>query len=302
MHKTLTKTLAAILCFATALSAGGTIDASKDARLRGSFRKPDRNGWIQVHLQGAPAEMGFQHGYHLAAEIADAKKVIELEFTHDSDKDYAFYRDAAKKILWPHVEQQYREELQGIADGVKARGVNLDLWDIVTINAWQELSPYYEQWRDAKYGKRKKKANPNPPERCSAFVATGSYTKDGGIVMGHNAWTGYMDGARWTVVFDVVPASGEPFIMDGFPGLIHSADDFGVNASGIMITETTISQFKGFDPDGIPEFVRARKAMQYSKSIDDFVRVMKDGNNGGYANTWLVAIERRARSRAWNWG
>src|SRR5205807_6533258 len=35
--------------------------------------------------------------------------------------------------------------------------------------------------------------------------------------------------------------------------------------------------------------VRARKAMQYSSSIDDFVRIMKEGNNGGYANNWLVA-------------
>jgi hypothetical protein len=52
--------------------------------------------------------------------------------------------------------------------------------------------------------------------------------------------------------------------MDGQPGLIHSADDFGVNAAGIAITETTISGFSGFDPNGIPEFVRARKAMQYA--------------------------------------
>jgi len=35
--------------------------------------------------------------------------------------------------------------------------------------------------------------------------------------------------------------------------------------------------------------VRARKAAQYSSSIDDFARIMKEGNNGGYANTWLIA-------------
>ena len=29
--------------------------------------------------------------------------------------------------------------------------------------------------------------------------------------------------------------------------------------------------------------------MQYSASIDDFARIMKEGNNGGYANNWLVA-------------
>jgi hypothetical protein len=29
--------------------------------------------------------------------------------------------------------------------------------------------------------------------------------------------------------------------------------------------------------------------MQYSASIDDFDRIMREGNNGGYANAWLVA-------------
>jgi len=29
--------------------------------------------------------------------------------------------------------------------------------------------------------------------------------------------------------------------------------------------------------------------MQYAQSIDDFARIMKEGNNGGYANDWLVA-------------
>ena len=45
---------------------------------------------------------------------------------------------------------------------------------------------------------------------------------------------------------------------------------------------------RGTDRNGIPEFVRARKAMQYAESVDDFARMMKDGNNGGYANSWLV--------------
>ena len=76
--------------------------------------------------------------------------------------------------------------------------------------------------------------------------------------------------------------------MDGLPGVIASDDDFGVNSAGIMVTETTITQFEGWDPEGKPEFVRARKALQYSRSIDDFVRIMLDGNNGGYANDWLI--------------
>jgi hypothetical protein len=76
--------------------------------------------------------------------------------------------------------------------------------------------------------------------------------------------------------------------MDGLPGVITSDDDFGINSAGIMITETTITGFTSFDPAGSPEFYRARKALQYSDSIDDYVRIMLDGNNGGYANDWLL--------------
>jgi hypothetical protein len=120
-------------------------------------------------------------------------------------------------------------------------------------------------------------------------VATGRYTRDGRPVIAHNNWSGYLEGSRWNVIFDIRPAAGHRILMDGMPGLIHSGDDFGINSKGLVITETTITGFQGFDPAGIPEFARARKAMQYAATIDDFDRIMRKGNNGGYANAWLVA-------------
>jgi hypothetical protein len=271
--------LGSILLAALALGPAAR-DAQTDARLKSASRAAEKNGWIQVHLEGTPGEIGFQHGYLLAHEIEDAQKAIALSLTHDS-KSWAHFRGVAEKLLWPHVEEEYRAELQGIVEGLHAKGVKLDVWDMVVTNAWLELSPYYTNWAD--------KAHKAPGEHCSAFVATGSYTKDGKPVIAHNNWTDYVTGTRWNIVFDITPAKGHRFIMDGMPGLIHSGDDFGINNAGLMITETTISQFNGFDPKGVPEFARARKAMQYSESIDDFVRIMKTGNNGGYANDWLVA-------------
>ena len=258
---------------------------ARNARLEGAFRRPDRNGWIYVHLEGRPSAIGFQHGFLLAREIEDTKRAIELSTTHDTGKNWSELREIARTVFWPHVSPEYRQEIQGIVNGLKAKGSRLDLDDLVAMNGYMEFEYYLNELR-RREGK--------PPlnaigEHCSAFVATGSYTKDGRIVIGHNNWTDYLTATRWNVIFDLVPAAGHHILMDGMPGLIHSGDDFGINDGGVLITETTISSFHGFDENGTPEFVRARTAMQYSESIDDFVRIMKQGNNGGYANTWLVA-------------
>jgi hypothetical protein len=248
----------------------------------------ERGGWIYVHLEGTPYDIGYQHGYLLATEVADAFAAVRLEMTHDTGRDWDFFRRAAHTMLWPKIDPEYQFELKGIVDGLHAKGTNLDLDDVVAFNAFSELPDYYVPWLNAQTHAATPTENLEAFEHCSAFVATGSWTKDREVVMAHNNWTTYMEGARWRIIFDIVPKSGYRILMDGFPGVIASDDDFGVNSSGLMITETTIGLFHGWDPNGKAEFVRARKAMQYADSIDDYVKIMLDGNNGGYANDWLL--------------
>jgi hypothetical protein len=247
----------------------------------------NRGGWIYVHLEGSPHDIGVQHGYLLAPQIADAYGMVRLELTHDTGRDWSFFRRAAKQMLWPKIDPEYQQELQGITDGLNDNNVKLDLWDVVALNAFSELPDYYVPWLNRQTQARVQ-ANLVPEGHCSAFVATGSWTKDHQIVMAHNNWTSYIEGARWRIIFDIVPQNGYRILMDGFPGVITSDDDFGVNSAGLMVTETTMAGFHGWNPDGKPEFVRSRKALQYASSIDDYVKIMLDGNNGGYANDWLL--------------
>jgi hypothetical protein len=258
-----------------------------DARLKKSYRF-ERDRWIYVHLEGSPAAIGYQHGYLLAPEIKGAIEAMKTRTLHDTKRDWNFYRNVSQTVLWPHIEEEYRQELQGITDGAKAHGLEVDLWDIVTLNTDEEVPDYYVPWLDAK-DKLANAPSIHSPGNCSALVATGSYTKDGKIVIAHNNWTGVYQGARWNIIFDMVPQKGYRILMDGYPGIITSNDDFGVNSAGLAVTETTITQFNGFDPNGIPEFVRSRKAMQYASSIDEYAKIMREGNNGGYANDWLIA-------------
>ena len=257
-----------------------------DARLKNAYRF-QQDGWTFVHLEGSPAEIGFQHGYLLAPEIQDAFQAIQLVMTHNTKRDWEFFRKTAQGMLWPHIDAEYQQELQGISDGLKAKGVALDVYDITALNSFEEVPDYYVPWLN-----KKEKAENAPklvaPGNCSAFIATGGMTKDHKIVIAHNNWTSYLAGERWVIMFDIVPSKGNRILMDGFPGVITSDDDFGINSAGMMIAETTITQFTGWDPNGKPEFMRSRKALQYANSIDEYARIIKEGNNGGYANDWLI--------------
>jgi hypothetical protein len=274
-----------ILAFAALLAAG--CQAKGDPRLRDSSRE-DKAGWIHVRLSGSPAEIGFQHGWHLAAEIDDMLRTFAFYLKEAAKHDWPFFRAEAERMFWPRLEPEFQEEIAGIAEGLKARlpGKAYDKFDITALNGWIELAWYYVPYLEAKAktGTIASKA----PGYCSAFLATGSWTADGKIVMGHNSWVEYIIGERWNAILDITPAKGNRILMDAIPGYIHSGDDFVINGAGIVYTETTISKFKGFDEGGVPEFARARKAAQYANSIDDFIAIMTAGGNGAYANDWLV--------------
>ena len=123
----------------------GSVGFVLDPRLQKAYRF-QQGGWTYVHLEGSPSEIGFQHGYLLAPEIADALEAIKLFDTHQTQRDWEFFRKTAREMLWPHIDAEYQQELQGIADGVKAHGVDLDVYDIVALNAFEEVPDYYVPW------------------------------------------------------------------------------------------------------------------------------------------------------------
>ena len=238
---------------AQAATSWATRQNIDDPRLAKAYRF-DRGGWIYVHLEGAPYDVGFQHGYLLAPEIADAFAAVSLEMTHSTGRDWDFFRRAAHEMLWHQIDPEYQAELRGIVAGLEAQKVKLDIDDITAMNGFMELADYYVPWLNS-VTKAANAPHLTAPEACSAFVATGSWTKDGQIVMAHNNWTSYVDGERWKIIFDLAPQKGYHMLMDGFPGVIVSDDDFTINSAGLMVTETTITDFHGWDPTGKPEFV-----------------------------------------------
>jgi hypothetical protein len=244
----------------------------------------EKNGWIYLHIEGNPEERGFQHGYLLANEIKESLRVIGEVWHYQTALDWKWLIQKSAKMLTPKVDVENINEIRGIVEGMKSAGVLTSTDEIVTYNAYMEL--IWNWWPTVK-----DKISPNSPsparETCSSFIATGSMTADGGIVLGHNTHFDYFY-PLCNIVLDILPQEGHRILMQTFAGFIHSGTDFFVTKAGLVGSETTIGGFFPFDEKGVPEFSRMRHATQYASTIDEWCDMMKKDNNGGYANAWLI--------------
>ncbi len=253
-----------------------------DARLDGAYRF-ERHGWTYLHIEGGPRERGYQHGWLMAKEIGETLAMTNDKTIFATGDTFAFFVEAAERIFAGKIDDEMRVELAAIAEGATAAGVPVSYGEILAWNGYIEL--LWNWWPLSKgqlpQGRKRR-------HHCSAFIATGSYTTDGGIVLAHNTWDDYTNANCFRVVTDVAPSAGHRLLMQTAPGLVHSATDFFVTGAGLMGTETSIAGFNGYDADKSPEFYRARRAMQYGANLSEWITLMSTGNNGGYANSWLV--------------
>jgi hypothetical protein len=133
-------------------------------------------------------------------------------------------------------------------------------------------------------------------DKCSAFMAVGnSYTENGEVVCAHITFDNFITGQFNNIILYIDNTSSTPqqpspnsILMQTFPGGIWSSTDFFVTSAGFVGTETTIGGFHAFEANA-PISVRARKAMEYSKTLDDYEKYFKENNSGDYANTWYIA-------------
>jgi hypothetical protein len=278
--------VAALLCLCAApclAEPQSSLTAEQQAWLA-KARKFGRAGWIYLHIEGEPRERGFQHGYLLAKEIADGLRVTRIQWQHQSAMDWRWLVARAAAMFVPRIDAENLAELEGIADGAQAAGAKFSRDELIAYNGIIELSGY---WWPTEL--KKIKDGPPPPVRqsCSSFIAIGTWTKDGNLVLGHNTMEDYGD-VFPNIIQDIVPARGHRIFWQTTPGWIHSGTDFFITSAGIAGSETTIGRFEGFDTNGVPEFVRMRRATQDAGSLDEWCEIMKRHNNGAYANAWLL--------------
>jgi hypothetical protein len=244
----------------------------------------EKNGWIYVHIEGGPRERGFQHGYLLAREINDAVRMTKKVWEYESALDWQWLVDKSAAMFTAQIDSESLAEIDGIVEGGQIAGISTSRNEMIALNGSIEFMGYW--WPSVK-----DTISPNAPdpkkESCSSFIATGTMTTSGTIVLAHNTWSSYFYPFA-NIIMDILPEKGARILWQTSAGLIHSGTDFFITGFGIVGSETTIGSFFPFDPKGVPEFVRMRHATQYASSIDEWCEIMKKGNNGGYANAWLL--------------
>jgi hypothetical protein len=259
-------------------------------------------GWIYLHIEGAPYERGYQHGFLMAREIPEYLERCAADLGVKIDQQgWTELRTSANALFLRGFDREILEEMRGIADGATAAGAKwlgraIDLVDIVVANTTVELGElrsamwttptgleglhleapsYYNRKRDSVL------------EHCSAFAATGPATRDGKMVIGHVTMWPLTLAEATNVMLDIKPASGHRMLMQSYAGGIESGTDWYQNDAGVVLTETTIRQTP-FNIQGTPVAFRARMATQYGGSVDEVVRQLGTRNNGLYTNEWLI--------------
>ena len=237
-------------------------------------------GWITVKVSGSYYEMGYQHGQILRKQIEKARDVMKYlvkKYYKTSLNEYV-----SKCISFVKETDEWKnifDELRGIRDGCSSA---MSLNELIAWNMYLSMEEVYGSITGL---------NTGSVERCSAFIATGSKTVDGKILMAHNTHCDYASGFISNIVMHMVPSAPGtyPFVMQTLPGLVCSSTDWFISETGIIGCETTISKIK-YIPDfekGVPYFFRIRKAMEIGKTLDDYVSIMMEQNAGDYACSWL---------------
>jgi len=264
-----------------------------------------QNGWIVLHVEGAPYARGYQHGRLLGKEVEAYVRVLGRARDPKSPSDgWRELRSRTNALFLRRFDREYLEEMKGIADGAAAAGAKqderpLDLLDVAAINVDIEagcLEGALEATATGLEGRAFHERAEGKPEasrvgHCSAFVATGPATADGHVVIGHITMDKLYRSRHENIWLDIKPVEGLRVVMQSYPGGIQSGTDYYQNDAGMAVVETTLNQ-TAFNLEGTPLASRIRKALQYGDSIDDVVSILAERNNGLYTNEWLIADAR----------
>ncbi len=239
----------------------------------------EKQGIKILHLKGKPYERGYQHGTLLKDEIFEvltggltgAAAVISRRTGIDFPLAIKEMKIGAKSME-PYFPAEFKEELKGIANGLKKAGSQLTYDDILLWNTMYDQRCFYNHPNHV---------DPNNlpvgdqyPTGCSSFSAWGKATLDGKMIFGKNMDNFNLPGILENrILVFVAPEEGYRQSFITHPGML--AIDGGINEEGIaMMTHYSGSINETLQGCGIGVFTRL--ILSKVHSIKDAIAILND--------------------------
>jgi hypothetical protein len=245
------KRLAFASLFAVVLLAGPALGRNETVARCGQGFLEKVDGYLVLHLQGTPYEMGYQHGALLKAHVRQNMNYLLNVRGKQGKIKFMGLEVPPRDVILAIVQRQKKfipraffDEMDGVADGA-----GLSREDIRICNFIPELF------------------------HCSGFAIMNKATKDGtlyhGRVLDYSTDWGLQNHA---VLIVAKPAGGVPFVNVSYAGFIGSVT--GMNAAHVSIGEMG---GKGqFHWDGVPMALLVREVLQQAHTLDEAIAVFRD--------------------------
>lgn len=232
-----------------------------------------REGLTLVFLEGAPYELGRQHGELLKDQVRESvgrllgyfRSYLKIPLVRSLAVNW--WLDASWAQARPFLPEDYREELRGLADG---SGVPL-----------KELERLH--------------SIPDRTYACSGFIAWGAATAGGRLIHTRNLdWNIDAGIQRHAAVFVVRPEGKKAFVSMGWAGFIGVLT--GVNEQGISIGQIG-AETADRSCRGLPMTFLMRKVLEDSIGLDQAVALITDATRTVGVN-YLIADAKTERGAA----
>ncbi len=239
------------------------------------------DGLAVVVARGTPREMGRQYGRALAQEIKHGIKAYLLGQVVEKWGYPLGYQRLCAQAMLRHIPDEYIEEMKGVAEGA-----GVDYEDVLLMHTHADMVHYGKSWG---------RPDSAPGKECSNFAVWGRWTTHGQLIHGRNLdWTTSTGVQSVACVYVGLPEQGVPFALVTHAGLIGAVT--GMNAEGITFGEMTSSSSRE-TLDGMPLMLICRKILQYCRTMDEAVEMVK-----GYPRTtgwnFLIADGKVPTARA----
>jgi hypothetical protein len=239
-----------------------------------------------LKMKGSPYEMGYQHGYLLADKIA-----VMINTTLQATVAYialATGNDLATSEEWfwlgqeaaePHLPDEFKEEMTGIAAGCNDAGVSVSIKQIYLWNTNYDqwciyAHPHY--WHPTEgIGQRDLATVFQGAGGCSSFSAWGEAAGgDGKLIFCKDEDNFNMPGQLENrTMFVADPEDGHGHMFLSYPGMIGL--DGGFNEVGFeMMTQLNSMKEETMAGCGIGIFTRL--LLTHASIVDDAITIFKD--------------------------